>query len=118
MKVLDSFAWFEYFDGTKAGARVNDLLNSAETIATPATCLTEVKRKLIREGDDWEKEVAFIQEHSRVLPLTVEIALRAGDLKSLHFADSLVYATAQEHGAVLVTGDPHFKGHKGVEFFK
>lgn len=118
MKVLDSFAWFEYLDGSKAGARVNDILVGSDTVATPATCVAEIKRKLIREGREWEKEIGFIQENSRVLPLTVEIALRAGDIKSLHFADSLVYATAQEHNAVLVTGDPHFRGHKGVELIK
>ncbi len=118
MKVLDSFAWFEYFSGSEAGKVVEKIVASREQLGTPASCLAEFKRKRRREGKPWEKEVAFIEAKSAVLPLSGEIALRSGDIGELHFADALVYATALAHNAVLVTGDSHFKGLPGVSLLQ
>lgn len=118
MKVLDSFAWFEYFAGTRKGGVVDEILRSDEDIATPASCLAEIKRKRKREGGRFEQQLRFIRAHSQVLPLTAEIALRAGDIDELHFADALIYATALEHSATVVTGDVHFKGLPRVLLLK
>ena len=46
-----------------------------------------------------------------------EIAILTSKIKykyKMGLADAIVYATAQEHGATLITGDPGFKGKKGV----
>lgn len=45
------------------------------------------------------------------------LALEAADVSlrfGLAMADSLVYATAQQHGATLVTGDSDFDGLPGT----
>lgn len=115
---MDSFAWFEYFAGSSAGMRVSQLLSSRRELATPASCLSELKRKRIRQGRSWQSEIEFIRSKSRVVPLSEVIALRAGDVLELHFADALVYATALELGGTLLTGDPHFKGLPQVEFLE
>ena len=115
MKIFDSFAWFEYFAGSARGKKADDILRSKETLATPASCVAEIKRKRIREKMDWRSEISFIKTQSAVLPLTEQIALRAGEISELHFADALVYATALEHNATLVTGDAHFKNLPNVE---
>ena len=115
MKILDSFAWFEYFAGSKAGERVRAILESGETTGTPASGIAEIKRKRKREGKSYDRELHFISSRSEIIPLTLKIALRAGDIDTLHFADALAYATALEHGATLVTGDPHFKGLPNIE---
>lgn len=116
MKVLDSFAWFEYFSGSAAGKKVQKILESSERVCTPVICLTEIKRKRNREGKSWQKELAFIEARGRLLPVTKEIALSAGDILEVHFADALIYATVLEHKAVLVTGDRHFKGLPYVDY--
>lgn len=118
MIVLDSFAWFEYFAGSLAGSRVGRLLQTRGLIYTSSSCLAEFKRKQIREGQSWKDEVAFIVSKSQVVPLSESIALRAGEHLEVHFADALVYATALELGATLVTGDPHFRGLPSVEFLE
>lgn len=115
MKIIDSFAWFEYFAGSKRGAFVEACLKSGEPIGTPASCIAEIKRKRFREGKQFAQELAFIKANSSVLPLTEEIALRAGEIKELHFADALVYATAVEHAAIVITGDPHFRAMSNVQ---
>ncbi len=51
------------------------------------------------------------------MPLDTTIALRAAGLHRQHklaTADAIVYATALEHGAELLTCDAHFAGLPGV----
>ncbi len=113
---MDSFAWFEYFAGSPVGMRVSQMIRSNPDVATPASCLAELKRKRIRQGRSWQKEIDFIRSKSQVISLSESIALAAGEIIQLHFADALVYATALELGGTLLTGDAHFKGLPHVEF--
>lgn len=115
MIVLDTFAWFEYFDGTVSGKRVGQLLLSKRPIATPSVCLAEFKRKCARTGRPWQSQIEFICSKSQVIGISQSIALRAGDWLDLHFSDALVYATALESNGTLVTGDRHFEGLPQVE---
>jgi ribonuclease VapC len=52
----------------------------------------------------------------RILPVSNDLVFRAAEYKasfSMSFADCFALASAVEHGAVLVTGDPEFRavGH-------
>jgi predicted nucleic acid-binding protein len=117
MKVFDSFAWVEYFAGSKRGLKVKEIVEDSEIIYTPAICLTEIKAKYLREGRDPEDRLEFIEDRSLVLPIDREIALKAGEFKvslKLHTADALIYAIAVTRGCEVVTGDPHFEGLENV----
>ena len=60
-------------------------------------------------------------EQGSVVPLSTAIALLAADFSaeySLSFADSIIYAAARFHDALLVTSDAHFEGLPVVKFFK
>lgn len=116
MKAFDSFAWIEYFAGTHIGKQVAEILEREELVATPATCITEIKRRFKRAKQPWQQHLKFIEAKSRIIPLTKEMAEKAGDVDALHFADALIYATALELGATVVTGDPHFKGLPHVQY--
>lgn len=55
-----------------------------------------------------------------VVPLDTAIALLAADLHREHklaTADAIVYATARNAGADLLTCDVHFQNLPGVAFF-
>ncbi len=48
----------------------------------------------------------------RILPVSIGLVFRAAEYKasfSMSFADCFALASAVEHGAVLVTGDPEFR---------
>jgi predicted nucleic acid-binding protein len=52
-----------------------------------------------------------------IVPIDESMALEAADISlklGLAMADALVYATAQRHGATLVTGDADFAGLPGA----
>ena len=61
MVVYDTYAWVEYFRGTKRGLLVRQLLR--EGGYTPSIVLAEIARKYIREGvslDEVMKRLLFL----------------------------------------------------------
>ncbi len=118
MRLLDSFAWIEYFMGSKKGAKVRDYVEGKEPLYTPSICLTEIKSRYLRDRKDPTTRISLIAERSFVMALEMEIALLAADIKQkhkLHTIDAIVYATSQYRNLMLVTGDQHFKHLPNVE---
>ena len=50
MITFDTYAWVEFFDGTKKGEVVKHYVESDEIIFTPTICLAEYKARLMRDG--------------------------------------------------------------------
>jgi predicted nucleic acid-binding protein len=118
MKLFDSFAWIEYFMGSKRGAKVKGYVESGEPLYTASVCLTEVKSRYLRDKRDPTDRIELIMERSFIVPLNKEIALLAADVKQehkLHTIDAIIYATAQHKHLTLVTGDQHFADMPNVE---
>ena len=62
-------------------------------------------------------EAVAALHRARIVPVDEPLALEAADISlrcGLAMADSIVYATAQRHGATLVTGDADFDGLPGT----
>lgn len=71
--------------------------------------------KVIRRDLSEERAVEAVSAMRRatIVPVDESLALEAADVSlrlGLAMADSLVYATAQRHGATVVTGDADFLG--------
>lgn len=118
MKLLDSFAWIEYFSGSNRGSSVRVYVDGAEPLYTPSICLMEVKTRYLRDKKDPTASLNFIMERSFVVPLDQVVALRAADAKrryGLHTVDAVIYATALEKHMSVITGDQHFKDLPDVE---
>jgi predicted nucleic acid-binding protein len=112
MKLLDSFAWIEYFIGSKRGFKVKDCVESDEPLYTPSICLTEIKSRYLRDQKDPTTRINLIIERSFIIQLDKEIALLAANVKEkhkLHTVDAIIYATSQHKNITLITGDLHFK---------
>jgi len=126
--VIDSYAWIEYFMGTKTGEKVKPIIENTEEKITPTICLAEIYAKTLRAENDElaEKQRIFIKEKSALAPLDETTAVEAAALTSKlkreipgwGLADSIVYATALIKKAEVVTGDEHFKKLKNVTFIK
>lgn len=116
--VIDSYAWVEYFRGSKAGGAVRPYVEG-DRAATSAITLAELREKYIREGwPSFDTDSGFMAARTLVVPIDREIAILAGELNHARkkvvrdwgMADSLVLATARKGSAKVVTGDNHFKG--------
>jgi predicted nucleic acid-binding protein len=61
-----------------------------------------------------------LTEQGRVIPLTTGLSLHAADLAlqyGLSFVDAIIYATASQLDALLVTADDHFRALPEVVYF-
>jgi ribonuclease VapC len=117
--VLDSFALLAYLEGEAGMARVRSVLGGAEAQRHA------VYLSLINLG-----EVLYITERERglvearrtlgtidQLPLEIVGVSRATVLAAAHikarfsisYADAFAVVTAQDHGGVVMTGDPEFE---------
>jgi len=57
--VIDSFAWFEYFLGSTAGARARPFIESSKGI-TPTIVIAELSMKYRREDLAFAEDLDFI----------------------------------------------------------
>jgi predicted nucleic acid-binding protein len=120
--LLDSSGWIEFFtDGPLAG-RYSGYLTPKHELITPTIVLYEVYKKIKRErGEELALVYAGRLSATRVIELTHSIALLAADLSLRHglaMADAIVYATAHDQQAELITGDADLKDLPGVVYVR
>ncbi len=112
--VVDSSAWLEYLGDTARAKTFAAAIEDTENLVVPAICVFEVFRKVRRErGESEALLVTAAMQAGRVEPVDLSLALEAAR-HDLPLADSLIYATARRHDAILWTQDEHFKDLPGV----
>lgn len=119
MIVFDSYAWLEYFAGSEKGRIVKEIIESRDEILTPSICISEIKRKYLREKKEYKPRIKFITTRSKIIKIDLDISLLAADLSyksKLYMIDAVVYACAILINSDLLTGDQHFKGMDKIRF--
>lgn len=122
MRVVDTSAWIEWLTDSPLRARLAQEIPDRAQCVVPTIVQLELTKWLIREnGEDAADQMIAYTQKCIVAPLDTRIALRAADLHRQHklaTADAIVYATALEFGAELLTCDAHFENLPGVIFIK
>jgi Predicted nucleic acid-binding protein, contains PIN domain len=89
-----------------------------EDILVPTMVQHELRKWFLRErSEEIADEVIAFMELCVVVPLDTRLALEAAEVSRRHklaSADAIIYATAREHSAELLTCDAHFEGLEGV----
>lgn len=115
--VLDSSCWLEYFAETAYAARFDSVIANPQALIVPVITIYEVVKKTARErGQELASIALTLMQQGRVVDMDLNLTL-AATAYNLPLADSLIYATAQAHGAMLWTQDQHFEGLPGVQYF-
>lgn len=118
MILVDSSAWIEWLIGSKTGERIAPHLPEQGEWLVPTLVQLELAKWLWREvGEDKAEQVIAFTQVCRVVPLETDVALAAASACRIHkltTADAIVFATAQAHGAIVLTCDKHFEGLPGV----
>ncbi len=118
--LIDSSVWLDYFlvgsKESKGYIEEKDLI-----LFTSAVSLHEVKKKFLRLQKD-EKLINdaldFIKNKSLIVEVNEKISEKsASDAITLGLTtvDSIIYRTAQEKNATLITMDADFRGKKNVK---
>jgi len=121
MTLVDSFGWIEFFaDGPLANEYARYLQKPSEVLV-PTIVLYEVYKKIKAEKNEESALVAVgTMQNAHILPLTEELSLSAADLSLNHklaMADAIVYASALQENARVVTSDKDLKDLPHVTYF-
>ena len=119
--VVDTSVWIEWFTGSALGKKLGKLFPDKAQCVVPTIVQLELSKWLVREvGEDQADQVIAYTQKCLVVPLETSIALLAADLHREHklaTADAIVYATARQQGAELLTCDAHFEGLPHTQIF-
>jgi predicted nucleic acid-binding protein len=120
MRLVDTSAWIEWLIASPTGQTIAADLPSREQWLVPTIIQLELAKWLARElGEDKADQVIAFTQMCVLVPLDTKTALAAAELCAKHklaTADAIVYATALERGASLLTCDAHFADLPSVTY--
>ena len=120
-RVVDTSAWIEWLTDSALGKRLGKQFPEQPLCIVPTIVQLELSKWLVREvGEEQADQVIAYTLKCAVVPMDTAIALLAATLHREHklaTADAIVYATAQQQRAELLTCDAHFEGLPGVVLF-
>ena len=118
MRVVDTSVWIEWLIGGPLHKALAKEFPQKAQCVVPTIVQLELAKWLVREvGEEQADQAIAFTQKCVVAPLDTRIALHAAELHrqyKLATADAVVYATAIEYGADLLTCDAHFEKLPGV----
>ena len=122
MRLVDTSVWIEWIGGSPLGERLALELPGNDEWIVPTIVQYELSRWLAREMSEAAaaRAIAFSTELV-VAPLTTDIATKAAAYARVHglaTPDAIIFATAKDAAADLLTCDAHFAELPGVTYVK
>jgi toxin FitB len=119
--LVDSSGWLEVLTADVKASKFRPYLSPGVPLVIPALVVYEVRRILLLRSNPLaaDRFTSEVLRHN-VASIDSSIAIEASSLSikyNLHMADSIIYATALQRGARLITGDSHFANLPGVTIF-
>lgn len=122
MRVVDSSAWIEWLLESPTGNRLNAEMPAREECVVPTIVQLELAKWLGREKGEAAVDSFFaFTSRCLVIPLDTAIARSAADMAASHklaIADAIIYATATQQDADILTCDAHFSGLRNVVYIR
>lgn len=127
MHIVDTYAWIEYFIGSKKGERAAIIIDDPiEPLITLECCLAEIRGWTLRERQDFNEIYATVKCNSEILRVLTRMWIRAAEIRhevrktvpGIGLIDSLILAVQEEEHCKVLTGNPHFEGMRDVLFLE
>ena len=119
--VVDTCGWIEWLTDEILADEFAPYLSDLHNLIVPTSIQYELHKWICRERDkELAMEVIALTQQANVVSLTESLALLASELSQkykLSFADSIIYATAQQEKVKLITADDHFENLPDVIYF-
>lgn len=118
-KILDTWAWIEFYDGSSAGKKIYRLIQGEEKVYTSSVTIAELSDNYHRGNlvtdHSWMEIRNYIENKSKIIKPNPEIASKAGIIKKnsrekypdFGLMDGIILATVRQKDLKLLTGDPH-----------
>lgn len=119
--VVDTCGWIEWLTDGILADRFALYLDDNGNLIVPTSIQYELHKWICREKNEVVAlQVIELTQQAEVVVLSESLALLASKMSQqykLSFADAIIYATAQQQNAELVTADDHFENLPGVRYF-
>ena len=119
-RVVDTSAWIEWLIDSSTGDKVGAELPLREEWIVPTIVQFELAKWMAREfNQERADSVLVFSQTCEVASLGTRVALIAANVARDHklsAADAIIYATAVDQGADLLTCDQHFAGLPSVVY--
>ncbi|HLH51416.1 MAG TPA: type II toxin-antitoxin system VapC family toxin [Roseiarcus sp.] len=120
MRLVDTSAWIEWLIASPTGKAVASEIPARDDWLVATIVQLELAKWLAREvGEDKADQVIAYTQTCVLVPLDTKIALSAAEICGKHklaTADAIIYATALDRGADLLTCDAHFENLPSVNY--
>lgn len=120
--LVDSSGWIEFLGDGPLADRFAPFFEREERLVVPVIVIYEVYKKLLSvHGSGAADRFLSAALRARVVPIDERLALLAAKIsldRRLAMADAMIYATALEARARLVTTDAHFHGLPEAAVFR
>ncbi|MBI4141831.1 PIN domain-containing protein [Candidatus Woesearchaeota archaeon] len=119
--IIDSYAWVEYFIGSKKGEVLRKLFSyESNEFITVECCLAEIKSWSLRNEQDFDKLFKIVRANSTIVSLNEHNWIHAGEERfhqrktqnDFGLIDAVILIKQKEYSCHVVTGDKHFKNMK------
>lgn len=125
--LIDSYAWIEYFLGSKKAEAFKKLLSNQENqFLTVECCLGEINGWSLRNKYNFEDFFKVIRADSQIVPLSqYDWILGAEERheqrktqKDFGLIDAILLVKQRQYQSKIISGDKHFKNLKNVVFLQ
>ena len=125
--IIDSYAWVEYFIGSKKGEALKKLFgDEANKFLTIECCLVEILGWTLKNNKDFNQILTIIKANSKICIITEHNWINAGKerfeqkkiQKNFGLIDAIILTKQKEFGCRIITGDKHFKNMRDVFFLR
>ena len=122
MYLVDTCGWIEWLTDSPLAKSYSRYLTSTDTLLVPTLVQHELYKWLCREIDQATALSAIAAtKTATIIPFDTSLALLAAEVArefKLATADAIIYATARQHDATLITSDAHFANLPQVKYFQ
>lgn len=122
MFLVDTCGWIEWMTDSPLAKSYSRYLTAPDKLIVPTLIQHELYKWLYREIDYPTAMSAIAATRTAtIIPLDTSLALLAADITrefKLATADAIIYATARQQNATLVTSDAHFADLPHIKFFQ
>ena len=116
--LVDFSGWVEYAASESRADKYAPFIENTRGLLIPTIVLYEVYKKLlVTRGESFADRFISQALRAQVVGLDADLAqaaVQASIKYRLAMADAIIYATARNYEAQLVTSDTHFQGLPGV----
>ncbi len=125
--IIDSYAWIEYFIGSKKGGLLQKLfLDEKNKFLTVECCLAEIKGWAIKNNQEFNRLYEIIRANSDIIKIAdynwidsaVERFEQRKTKKDFGLIDAVILTKQKELNCKIISGDKHFKDMKNVVFLE